>query len=89
MRGLRALGAQELAARGHGAEQVADLDGGAPRVAGIARVQETPVAHFDLGAARRTRLARAQDEAGDAGDRRQGLAAESMGGHALEVAQLA
>ncbi len=58
-------------------------------MAGVARVQETPVAHLDLGAAGRARLARAQDEAGDAGDRRQGLATESVGGHALEVAQLA
>jgi hypothetical protein len=89
VRGLGRLRTEELPPRRHGPEEVTHLDGGAARMAGRPRMHEPPVFDLDLGAGGGAGLARAQHQVRDAGHGGQGLAAEAVGGHALEVGQVA
>jgi hypothetical protein len=82
---LGGVRAQELAPRGHLAEQVVHLDRCAPRVAHVAHLEPASVPHLDLGAGRAGVVARAQQQVSDAGDGLQALERRQLGrGVALE-----
>ena len=73
-----ALALEELLSRGHVEEQIAHLDGGARRRAGLAEREHLPTLHLDARSRENTRLTGEQREARDGSDRRQRLAAKPM-----------
>ena len=77
--------AQEFAPRGHVVEQRAHFDLRAGCLAAIVDVAELAAIDVDLGAADRIGFAGREPEPRDAGDRRQGLAAEPERGDPGEV----
>jgi hypothetical protein len=88
VRGLGRRGAQELAPRGHRAEQVAHLHRRAAGVARVPHVPRPPVLDGHLGAGAVGLRPRAQQQLRDGGDRRQRLASEAVRGDRLQVRQL-
>ncbi len=86
--GFRGVRPEELASRRHLCEEVAGLDRGSPRVAGVPHVDEAAVLDLDLGAGDSTFLAGLEHEVGHARDRGQGLAPKAAGGERVEVREL-
>jgi hypothetical protein len=82
---LGLFGAQELAARGDVEKQVAHGDGGAGQADAFADGQDAPAGDLHARAGGLFRRAGLDDHAGDAGDGRQGLAAEPQRGDGFQL----
>ena len=82
-------GAEELAACGDVAEEVAHVDAGAGRGAAVPDLGEEAGVDGEAGAALVLGAARGEGEARDGGDGGDGLAAEAEGVDALDVVHVA
>ena len=89
VRRLGRLGAEKFPARGQVEEKRADFDLRAGGEADFVDVASLPPSMIEFGAGQRVGLARAQTEARDGGDARDGLAAKAVGGDAVEIVAVA